>query len=160
MLRHLGRNDAVDRGLLVQLAEDIESYPIPPGSSAALRELISSGKMGLIRNRDLRTALMQLNDHLELLARAYDGNSTDSSMLLPVLQPYLEFDLAEVPDASTRRPNVAVAHVDLDGMRADEDVASAMKIALKVHTNMLYLDALLLDEVRKVRSALEAEMER
>ncbi|KCZ90852.1 hypothetical protein [Hyphomonas johnsonii] len=160
MLRHLGRNDAVDQGLLVQLAEDIESYPIPPGSSAALRELISSGKMGLIRNRDLRTALMQLNDHLELLARAYDGNSTDSSMLLPVLQPYLEFDLAEVPDASTRRPNVAVARVDLDGMRADEDVASAMKIALKVHTNMLYLDALLLDEVRKVRSTLEAEMER
>tara|TARA_R110002094_G_scaffold106534_1_gene105048 strand:+ start:779 stop:1507 length:729 start_codon:yes stop_codon:yes gene_type:complete len=158
MLRHLGREEPVDQGLLVQLAEDIDSYPIPPGSSAALQELISSGKMGLIENRELRTSLMRLSDHIELLARAYDGNATDSSTLLPALQPYLDIDLTEVSDATVRRPQVSVVHVDLDGMRADANVATAMKIVLKVHANMLFLDALVLDEVREVRSALEAEM--
>ncbi|WP_340693954.1 hypothetical protein [Hyphomonas sp.] len=160
MLRHLSREEPVDQDLLVELAETIDSYPIPPGSSAALRELISSGKMGLIESRALRTSLMRLNDHIELLARAYDGNATDSSTLLPALQPYLEIDLTEASDASLRHPQVSVVRIDLDGMRADADVATAMKIDLKVHANMLFLDALVLDEVREVRSALEEEIEK
>tara|TARA_R110002096_G_scaffold248080_3_gene440576 strand:- start:2420 stop:3163 length:744 start_codon:yes stop_codon:yes gene_type:complete len=159
MLRYLDSDAPVDQDVLVQLVEAIDAYPIPPGSPAALRELISSGKMGLIRNRELRTALMRLNDHIELLARAYDGNASESSMLLLAIQPYLDLALTGTPGDMASRPQVSVTRVDLDRMREDEDVTTAMKIFLKIHANMLFLDSLVLDEVRAVRTALDGELD-
>jgi len=44
-------------------------------------------------------------------------------------------------------------------MRDDEVVTTAMKIFLKIHANMLFLDSLVLDEVRDVRTALEGELD-
>lgn len=131
---------------------------IPPGEPAALRELVSAGKLDLIKNSELRKALVVALNTSDLTSHAFDLLRADLLDLNHALMKYMEYDLGpDFTDAETRRDLQSLSSIDVEGLRNDPEAMAALKIYLGAQVNMLGLERQYLEGLRDLNDILISE---
>jgi len=135
---------------------------IPPDSPATLQELISSGKVDLIDDFELRTKLMQTHAKFETMARIFDLIRLRLNRVQTPIYAHIEYssDVEIEPRllGDPARPRKADS-IDIAGLRADPEVETLLEIFLNSHRNMLELELSALEQVSQLNEMLAAEIE-
>ena len=156
----LAADQAPTSGELTPLLESALGGRIPPREPSALRELISAGKLDLIRQDELRAELMQAQGDAELVSRAFDLLRADLLELSHDLVRYVDFDLSsDLTDPALGVEAQRIASVDVAGLRNDPDAIVAIKTYLAAQLNMLALERFYLQRIRRVNDMLAAIQE-
>lgn len=156
-LRLLTADIAPTSSELTPLIDVLMGGRIPPGEPAALRELISAGKLDLINQKELRTNLMLAQNDAEVMAQAFQLLRTDLLGANHALVKYMNFDLsADLTDPQYFIGSTALTSVDVEGLRNDPDAIVAVKTYLNSQLNMLGIQRLYLERIRSMNEALAA----
>ena len=137
-------------------------YGDPPPQSGTYRDLLSAGKLDLIRDKDLRIKLIEYDQSIDIVARS-DTNiqlgltafyhafarhmTADASFKLPTFT-----DGSQFVDAKTDFTNVVV---DYDGLLADPDFRVAAEQVFMAQQYRLLNIRLSQGKIAKVRALIE-----
>ena len=105
---------------------------IPAPRAATYVELLSAGKLGLIRDTRLRDALLEYDAQTGFTMKAYDVLVQRTDPYMATIVAHLEYDRNRFSGSDyVRRPGIveAFSDVDLAGLAADP----GMKVALNMH---------------------------
>ncbi len=115
---------------------------IPAPRAASYVELLSAGKLGLIRDAQLRDALLDYDTQTSFTMNAYDNLMQRVDSQRPALIAHLTFDLTT--DGATTDPNEVFRKattdwrdVDLAELAADDDVETALSMFSNATHNQL-----------------------
>ena len=114
--------------------EDAMDGRIPAPRAATYVELLSAGKLGLIRDTRLRDALLEYDAQTGFTMKAYDVLVLRTDPFMATIVAHLEYDRNRFsgpsPDDRRRAGSVeAFSDVDLEQLAADP----GMKVALNMH---------------------------
>ncbi|MEL7219488.1 MAG: hypothetical protein AAGK01_13805 [Pseudomonadota bacterium] len=135
---------------------------IPPGSPPTLQELISSGKVDLIDDFELRNELMQTHAKFETMARIFDLVRIRANRVQTPIYAHIEYNSdVEISPKQLGDPTRSrkANSIDIAGLRADPEVETALEIFLNSHRNMLELELSALEQVSQLNEMLAAEIE-
>lgn len=118
--------------------------------SAALHELISSGRLGLIRNADLRADLARLQLIEADAHGVFDQLKAQQVDIIATLRPHLRVSMDGYSVTGVALPD------DLDTQ--DLELANTLSYAIYVNANASLFIAVLRNRVDDVRQALDAEL--
>ena len=142
--------------------EDAMDGRIPAPRAATYVELLSAGKLGLIRDTRLRDALLEYDAQTGFTMKAYDVLVQRTNPYMATIVAHLEYDRNRFsgpsPDDRRRAGIVeAFSDVDLEQLAADP----GMKVALNMHAmaseNQLKVALFQQGKARSVTTLLESD---
>ena len=115
---------------------------IPPPRAASYVELLSAGKLGLIRDTRLRDALLDYDTQTGVTMNAYDALVQRVDPQRPALVAHLQFDLATDasrvdPIEAFRKGAITWRDVDLGELATDGNVEVALSMFASASYNQL-----------------------
>ena len=121
---------------------DTFNYRIPAPRSATYIELLSAGQLGLIRNTNLRDALLEYDAQVGYSMTGFDVlvNRVDPFMAMVVA--HLKYDQTKTNSSMPTEANSidpVWSDVDLEGLASDPEVKTAMKMYAAASRNQLAL---------------------
>jgi hypothetical protein len=129
------RNARLEEDTLGNDIDLVTGFATPPGPSTTFQELISSGRLGLLRDTQLRAALLGYNDYVSLVRSHYDvftrplidarAGLLRARTLLVTGEPS-----AKITDAW------ATGSVDHDMLLTDREVMVALQMAYGTQDNI------------------------
>ena len=119
---------------------DTFNYRIPAPRSATYIELLSAGQLGLIRNTNLRDALLEYDAQVGYSMTAFDVLVNRVEPFMARVVVHLEFDqtktIANIP-AEKNPIDQVWSDIDLERLAADPEVKTAMKMYAAASRNQL-----------------------
>lgn len=117
---------------------------IPPPRAASYAELLSAGKLGLIRDARLRDALLDYDAQTSITMMGYDTLVLRVDPQRAAIVRHLRFDLATDvanvdPDEVFRKGRTVWRDVDLAKMAGDENVEVALNMFASASYNQLLI---------------------
>jgi septum formation topological specificity factor MinE len=162
MISHVQSDEPVAQDALFSSIDGARRGRLPPNSPPTLIELISSGKMDLIENDELRTQLVIVHERTESMGRIFDLTRKTLNDLAAVIQLYVDYNVdVVINEADSFGASIRTARfddVDLEGMRRDPAIEAAFERYLTSHSNMLRVELRALDEVNKLRAMIDEEL--
>lgn len=133
---------------------------IPAPRAATYVELLSAGKLGLIRNTKLRAALLDYDVQTGFTMKAYDVLVQRTDPHMPTIIAHLEYDRSlvdsKVAEAEAIRNGYVWADVDLAQLAADPKLKVALNMYASSSSNQLQVALLQQEKASAVTALLEA----
>lgn len=137
---------------------------IPAPRAATYVELLSAGKLGLIRDTKLRAALLDYDVQTGFTMKAYDVLVQRTDPHMPTLIAHLEYDRrlvdSKVAEAEAFRTGYFWADVDLAQLAADPKLRVALNMYASSSSNQLQVALLQQEKALAVAALLEAGAKR
>lgn len=159
--RQLGVWPRTKEAILQDLGDSMNGR-IPAPRSAAYMELLSAGKLGLIRNTALRDALLGYDTQTGFTMKAYDVLVERTDPQMPTIIAHLELNPGivdpEVVEQNARSQNIDVwTDVDLAQLAADPKLKVALNTFASASSNQLMVAMLQQQKARAVMALLEPD---
>lgn len=153
-----------------EILRDLENTmngAIPAPRAATYVELLSAGKLGLIRDTRLRDALLDYDVQTGFTMKAYDVLVQRTDQHMATIVAHLEFDrnipskaLSEVALRSTQNTDDVFVDVDLARLSADPELKVALNMYAVSSSNQLMVAVLQQGKARAVMAMLDPDAKR
>jgi hypothetical protein len=131
--------------------EIVSQFSTPPGPSTTLQELVSSGRMGLLESSELRDALLEYNDYVEMVRSHYAVFTDPLIQSRAALLRARTLLVTGVPSAEITQAWTTES-VDRATLVEDPEVIAALQIAYGTQDNA---HAVLQANQRRIRVILD-----
>ncbi len=112
----------------------ITTRRLPPRRSATFTAMLSSGKIDLVDDSRLLTALIAYDTHADLLAEVFTFNASTVIESEAVVFRTVRFETN--PDAATDSTIGPIRSIDADAFRADPSTLNALQAIYGAHENL------------------------
>ncbi len=151
----LESNAAIDSTDFRTKLDRVMSVTAPPNRSATFAEMASAGKVDLVHNDSLRRALVLFDQQVDGVKNAF---ALLQDLRLAYSEPFINKVTFRIDTKHTSlATSGTIQSFNLDAMRADEQLPTALQIVYQINENMYHLLRQQRERAQNVRAILSKE---
>ena len=154
------RNQAFEEETLLADIGTVSSFTTMPGPSATFSQLVSSGRLELIQDQELRRALTEYHSYLDFAQRLY--GVTFAEPLVDARKTLLKATVLKVTNVPTTEfgQDVPPEDVDRTMLLTDPEMMATLQVCYEIQDNIYLVNYRTKGQILGILEQIRAEQER